>query len=571
MQLTKYIILFTVLILTTLVKSSNAETTCTENDLGDQTCVTTTTTTTGVAGVTTENLLSSNFNDGSWTNTNQYFHGDYVLATKGTSSSSSTVSLTDDAGLSKTQINAGFSSTLGADIWFWSGYNNTVTLRQTLTDDNGTVITQYREITATSNNYGTNYTDTITVGSNSQQNYNITASLENIAPGYENAEHIGPDIENPSLIVTTNDTYQTSTTSTETLTYCYDRVPNACTYDNEALENIADFKTDDGKSYDEYINEVVKIEDLTEEFKVVNIDTTIIVEDLDGKLEEFKIEDYAVETFNNFIEANDLTETFETALIEEDLGKEEFFDTMTDSIKEEFGEDFDMGGDDFKEDLTTEGGPSDLTENTVGEETVETENNTTDLKESNDTTTETKVEEESNETISESKDSENVSNESDVDKNTETERTEKTENNEETVDAKTDTDVKTNSGSSIDTRSIEKKVERVIAKVLAKLKKVDQKLQAVQFITTQGIKSGEADISGYINKRIYGNQNLYNNVSFYENLNILEQQQIYNEVNLNTYTSNDPIAVKQRLTVEIESEISRIQAELYALKQKRGS
>ncbi len=158
-----------------------------------------------------------------------------------------------------------------------------------------------------------------------------------------------------------------------------------------------------------------------------------------------------------------------------------------------------------------------------------------------------------------------------MDKNTETEGTETKANNEETVDAKTDTDVKTNGGSSIDTRSIEKKVERVIAKVLSKIKEVDKKLQAVQYITTQGIKSGEADISNYINKRIYGNQNLYSSVPFYENLNILEQQQIYKDVSLNTYVSNDPIAVKQRLTVEIESEISRIQAELYALKQKRGS
>src|SRR5210317_692343 len=216
MRLTKYIILFTVLILTISVKNSSAETTCTENELGDQTCVTTTTTTTGMAGVTTDNLLSPNFNDGSWTHTNQDFHGDYVLATTGNSSSSSTVSLTDDAGLSKTQINAGFTSTLGADIWFWSGYNNKVTLRQTLIDDNDTVITQYREITASSNTYGTNYTDTITVGSNSQQNYNITASIENIASGNEGAGHIGSDIENPSLVIATNDTYQTSTTSTET-------------------------------------------------------------------------------------------------------------------------------------------------------------------------------------------------------------------------------------------------------------------------------------------------------------------------------------------------------------------
>ena len=542
MRLTKYIILFTVLILTTLVKSSNAETTCTENSLGDQTCITTTTTTTGVAGVTTENLLSSNFNDGSWTHTNQQFHGDYYLATTGDSTSSSTVSLTDDAGLSKTQINAGFSSTLGASIWFWSGISSKVTLRQTLTDDNGNVITQYRDITGTSGNLiGT---DTIIVGSNSQQNYNITASIQNVTSGYSSSSHVGPDINNPSLVVTTNDTYQTTTTQSETFTYCYDRVPNACTYDNEALDEIKDLKTDDGKSYDEFINEQVKLDD----FQV--IETSFIIENDLGEIEEIKVEDFAVKSFENFIETNGLTETFETALVEEGLGKEEFFETMTDSIKEEFGDEFKSDDKLETENLTTEN------------ETIEA---------SNDTTTETKVEETPNETNTESQTSETVSTESNVDKNTETEGTETKANNEETVDAKTDTDVKTNSGSSIDTRSIEKKVERVIAKVLSKIKEVDKKLQAVQYITTQGIKSGEADISNYINKRIYGNQNLYSSVPFYENLNILEQQQIYKDVSLNTYVSNDPIAVKQRLTVEIESEISRIQAELYALKQKRGS
>ena len=542
MRLTKYIILFTVLILTTLVKSSNAETTCTENSLGDQTCITTTTTTTGVAGVTTENLLSSNFNDGSWTHTNQQFHGDYYLATTGDSTSSSTVSLTDDAGLSKTQINAGFSSTLSANIWFWSGISSKVTLRQTLTDDNGNVITQYRDITGTSGNLiGT---DTIIVGSNSQQNYNITASIQNVTSGYSSSSHVGPDINNPSLVVTTNDTYQTTTTQSETFTYCYDRVPNACTYDNEALDEIKDLKTDDGKSYDEFINEQVKLDN----FQV--IETSFIIENDLGEIEEIKVEDFAVKSFENFIETNGLTETFETALVEEGLGKEEFFETMTDSIKEEFGDEFKSDDKLETENLTTEN------------ETIEA---------SNDTTTETKVEETPNETNTESQTSETVSTESNVDKNTETEGTETKANNEETVDAKTDTDVKTNSGSSIDTRSIEKKVERVIAKVLSKIKEVDKKLQAVQYITTQGIKSGEADISNYINKRIYGNQNLYSSVPFYENLNILEQQQIYKDVSLNTYVSNDPIAVKQRLTVEIESEISRIQAELYALKQKRGS
>jgi hypothetical protein len=556
MQLTKYIILFTVLILTTLVKSSNAETTCTENELGDQTCITTSTSI--VPGVTTDNLVSQEFLDGSWTYNNNSNHGTGTIAGVDGQYFETTVSLNNDANLSKEEINSGFSSTFGSDIWFWtSNTNQNVILKQTLTDDNGNIITQQRTINHNSNYFQT-HTDTIIVNSNNQQDYDITARIEVNVPGVTG--HGGADIKSPTLNVTTNGS--TETTTTETFTYCYDRVPNACTYDNEALEEIADFKTDDGKSYDDYINEVVKIEDLTEEFKVANIDTTIIVEDLDGKLEEFKIEDYAVETFNNFIEANDLTETFETALIEEDLGKEEFFDTMTDSIKEEFGEDFDMGGDDFKEDLTTEGGPSDLTENTVEEETVETETNTTDLKESNDATTETKVEEESNETISESKDSETVSNESDVDKNTETEGTETETDADENVETEETT------GTELATDSIEKKVERVIAKVLSKLDRVEDQVQAIQFVKIQGINASGPSLNVYKKKILKDNVQLNGvpNPDFFNQLNI-EQQQVYTDVNLNVYTNNDPLTILQNELDNINIEKNRLLLEIQQLKR----
>ena len=594
MRLTKYIILFTVLTLTTFLISPSKAETCTTNDLGDRTC------TTSTAGTTTGNVLtnstftpdgSGNYNHG-WTSSGDIGHGHPstsgttytgqntsggVLAFEGDPSGSiyQDVDLVGDGHLTKSQINEGFTSTMSTDVWFWNNVENTLTLKQTITDDNGNVITQKRDINdydpnrAFNGGQWTNYTDSAIINSNTQAEYTIRTEVYNNTAGTNyDGSHWGPDVDNVELSITTAGSTTTTFTPCEEL--------GTCTDAGEAINDATNLTTDDGmdlfqdldNKVDEAI-EFVKVEDLTEDFKVANIETTIIVEDLDGKLEEFKIEDYAVQTFNNFIEANDLTETFETALIEEDLGKEEFFDVMSDSIKEEFGEEFDMGGDDFKEDLTTEGGPSDITNETVEEETVETETNTTDLKESNDTTTETKVEEESNETISESKDSENVSNESDVDKNTETEGTETETDNEEAVEDTTNTDVKTDGGSSVDTRSVEKKVERVIAKVLAKLKKVDQKLQAIQFITTQGIKSGEADISGYINKRVYSNQKLYDNVPFYNNLNILEQQQIYKEANLDAYESNDPIAVKQRLTVEIESEISRIEAELYALKKKK--
>ena len=550
MRLTKYIILFTVLILTILVKSSNAETTCTENELGDQTCITTTTT--NVPGVTTDNLVSQEFLDGSWTYNNSSNHGTGTIAGVDGQYFETTVSLNNDANLSKEEINSGFSSTFGSDIWFWtSNTNQNVILKQTLTDDNGNIITQQRTINYNSNYFQT-HTDTIIVKSNNQQDYDITARIEVNVPGVTG--HGGADITSPTLNVTTNGS--TETTTSETFTYCYDRVPNACTYDNEALEEIADFKTDDGKSYDEYVEDAIK------DFEVVNVDTSIIVEDDFGKIEEFKIEDYAVETFNDFIEANDLTETFETALIEEDLGKEEFFDTMTDSIKEEFGDDFDMGGDEFKEDLTTEGGPSDITNETVEEETVETETNTTDLKESNDATTETKVEEESNETISESKDSETVSNESDVDKNTETEGTETETDADENVETEETT------GTELATDSIEKKVERVIAKVLSKLDRVEDQVQAIQFVKIQGINASGPSLNVYKKKTLKDNVQLNGvpNPDFFNQLNI-EQQQVYTDVNLNVYTNNDPLTVIQNELDNINIEKNRLLLEIQQLKR----
>ena len=532
---------------------SLAETTCTENSLGDRTCITTTTTT--VPGVTTDNLLSPNFQDGSWNySSNMTFHGSNTLATTHNSSADSTVSLSTDGGLTKPQINSGFTSTFGLDIWFWSGSPSNVTMKQTLTDDNGNVITQQRVISGTNNTYGTNYTDTITVNANTKSDYSIKAELSNTTPAYTTG-HYGPDINDPSLVVTTNST--TSTFTSETFLYCYERVPNACTYDDTALKEIEELKTDDGKSYGQYVEDAIK------DFEVVSIETSIVVEDDFGKIEEIKIEDYAVETFEKFIETNDLTETFETALVEEGLGKEEFFETMTDSIKEEFGEEFDMGGDDIQ---TDEGGQGDITTDTAGNEDFK-ETETNDLKESNDATTETKVEETPNETNTESETSETVSNESNVDKSTETEGAEKTASNEETVDAKADTNVKTNSGSSIDTRSIEKKVERVIAKVLSKLKAVDDKLKATSYVLSVGLQSTQPDLSSY-NKRIYTNQNKLVGIpdtDFFNQLNIT-QQQIYKDATLQAYTSNDPIAVQSRLLMEIEMKKNKLKAEIAALR-----
>ena len=228
----------------------------------------------------------------------------------------------------------------------------------------------------------------------------------------------------------------------------------------------------------------------------------------------------------------------------------------------------------FKEELNEE---TAMTEETQMEEVKEEEIKEEEIKEeskqeeSNETiTTETnsneEVKEESNEATEERESGESVSNESEVDEDKETEGTKEEEADDENVE---DEAVESNEAENteIEAGSINVKVQRVLDKVLSKLKRVDQKLQAIQMVTSQGITTGEADISGYINKRIYTNQVQLPDADFYNSINILAQQQIYKDANLDAYSVNDPIAVKQRLLKEIELEKNKLLYEINSLKK----
>ena len=152
---------------------------------------------------TTDNLLSPNFTDGSWTGTNvDHRHGDQVIAGVDGEYVESSINLNDY--LTKEEINGGFSSTLGADIWFWNSNTQNVIMKQTLIDDNGVSITQQRQIDGSCTTFNgcsyDTYTDTIIVGGNSQQDYEITARFE-FNESSNSTAHYGADLRNPSLTV----------------------------------------------------------------------------------------------------------------------------------------------------------------------------------------------------------------------------------------------------------------------------------------------------------------------------------------------------------------------------------
>jgi len=134
--------------------------------------------------VTTDNLLSNStfgtgttYSDTGWTISGyDSSHGNIstnggndpggaVASGKDTNIEQTVSSIKTAAGMTVNEVRKGWSSTMSTDIWYWNSYDNTTTLKQTITDNDGNVSTQQRVITDTGcsgNNCGeyVNYTDT---------------------------------------------------------------------------------------------------------------------------------------------------------------------------------------------------------------------------------------------------------------------------------------------------------------------------------------------------------------------------------------------------------------------------
>jgi len=151
---------------------------------------------------TTTNLTPKVFTTiNGWSGTNlSSTHGNETIAGVSGRSIENTISLTS-VGLSKAQINEGFTSTQGVDVWFWSGNpNQNVTMTQIITDASGVGTTQNRIIPYTSTYFNT-YTNVAVVDKNIQDNYSITSKFS----FYESTNspfHYAADLMNPTLSIT---------------------------------------------------------------------------------------------------------------------------------------------------------------------------------------------------------------------------------------------------------------------------------------------------------------------------------------------------------------------------------
>jgi len=297
-------LIYLIVMASLLTFSSSADTVILQDtpNPGDTTTTVTTITTTSH---TTDNLLSQDFTDGSWEGTNQDSrHGSGTIAGVGGEYVESTITQSD-IGLTDAQIQRGFTSTLGADIWFWDGtQDQSVTMTQTYDDKLGNITTQNRVVDYDSSYFNT-YTDTITVGPNLSTEGEATARFD--FTHTNTTSHRAADLKLPTLTIDYTNVVTSSTTSVE---YCYMKIPPTC----PAQEEIAEVET--------------ILETFEEELEELYLDDIYIYE------EDYFIPDTTIdfeysfndELFEDDFEIEDDYLTFDEFFFEEEYFEDDFYE-----------------------------------------------------------------------------------------------------------------------------------------------------------------------------------------------------------------------------------------------------
>ena len=218
------------------------------------------------------------------------------------------------------EIRKGFSSVLSSDIWFWNSYDNTITLKQTITDSAGNVTVQQRVIPDSGCggiNCGqyTNYTDTHIQGANTSDDFSIKVGVAN---SNSRSGHYGPDIDDIQLKIT------------------YTDVPPINEDTQEELEDITEDIEEDIPDFDE-IEDIEWEEDFTFEEEYFTWEEDFYFEEeFDTAWEEFDTawNDYEME-FNDDVyleeeftefEEMEMPEEFEMTMMPEDSFEEMYME-----------------------------------------------------------------------------------------------------------------------------------------------------------------------------------------------------------------------------------------------------
>jgi len=523
--------------------------------------------------VTTDNLLSnSTFGTGTtydstgWTiSSGTSGHGNItvgggndpggsVASTGNTNIEQTISSVKTAAGMTVNEIRKGWSSTMSTDIWYWNSHNNTTTLKQTITDNDGNVSTQQRVITDTgcgSNDCGqyANYTDTHIQGSNTKDDFSIKVGVSN---SNNLNYHQGPDIDDIQLKITYTDVPPIEEDTQEEL----DEITEGI---DDVVEDIEDnIVWEDNFTFEE---EFVWEEDIYFED---TFETT-----WDEYTMEFNDDVYFEEEFTEFEEEFDEVgmpefEEFETAMMPEDSFEEMYMEEFEEF--EEFEDAWEMNEEleetSFEEEefeemevVEEEVEEAEVVEEEVMEETEMASNEEPEEMASNEEEpTETEVTNESEETAEEDAD--------DVEAESESE-----ESPQEIIEDEDEPDGESDiAAGELEEKKIQGQDEKRTVKIDdVKVKTVDVKVEKIDIFSNQDTLQEYAQIQFYAPEQIYTDVD----TSFFDQVNMIEyNREIYQNVRLASYMDNDPVEIHRKNMERINTEKQRLLIELQQLRNQ---
>ena len=233
-------LIYSIVTASLLIFSSSADTVIIEENIPNPGDTTTHTTYTTGSTAVTDNLVSQDWIDGSWTGSMFPDSSDInesIYLTGKDGKYAETV-INSEGILTENELKEGLTSTFKADIRWWNQWESTVTMTQTATDTNGSTTQILLLEDTTNHNYQfNNYQNTLVIAPDEENTHGtLTARFDfdvDDDAGNWNGGHSGVDIIQPELKL---DYTALSETTVTTVEFCWEKNPPTC----PAQEEIAD-------------------------------------------------------------------------------------------------------------------------------------------------------------------------------------------------------------------------------------------------------------------------------------------------------------------------------------------
>tara|TARA_R110000744_G_scaffold117411_5_gene219548 strand:+ start:7533 stop:9341 length:1809 start_codon:yes stop_codon:yes gene_type:complete len=525
------------------------------------------------------------------------------LATLDNGGVSQTIKLSETTNMTQSEINHGFSSTMSTDIWYWHG-QDTVTMKQELTDSAGNTTTQTRIVVGNHNNFQT-YTDKVTVGTNTSTDYDIKVQLD-IDDSANCSSHCGPDIDNVELNITYTYINPIEEDIIEIIDDISDTIPPP---QDDWFDDEWEYVEDDWSWEDEYV--IIEDDTYFDDFEDTEFDigegdyfedNFYFEEELDFEVTEFEIEEFEEPEFE-FFEETDFDIAPPDDFFEEDYGdieimeeifeeefEEEFTAFLEDSgMAEEFEaflEEEGMTEQEFFEEITEEEFNDEFTEESfeeINEPMEEVEANEDSVSEITETEAEAMEPEQMEEPASETKQENDVAqNDTEPEEPQQDEQKEEpdstgSEDSEVQSEEDGEQEVVQQEGRKVDSEGrIATNVAKIDSKISKNLKNVAKQIAKIVKQNTKNLTKEELFFKNNNGLSAYTKQDFYKSKDIYGgNTGLFDTQidlgaysiAIYVNASLNEYIGNDPIQKRIKKLDLLAGQKAAIMLELKLLKK----